>query len=145
MFPSAKELEALGAGSMSTEAIASLVMAALLKGKGKKGFGKGKGKGKGGKRDKDPDRERIVQPPAGIRHDTGEKSERKDGDIDMTGRPGPHGEDPSEGNWVFEAKGKGLAKRWKWKKIDPVRDAERAAKRARMEAEEALKAAETAA
>merc|ERR1712217_326360 len=60
-------------------------------GKGCKGFGKGKTQ-----KDKTP-------------------GSMTDASKDMTGKPGPNGEDPSTGRWVWQSTGAGTAKKWKWR------------------------------
>merc|ERR1719277_2889372 len=90
----------------------------MMKGKGKgfSSFGKGKGKGKGGK----------GRMPGS----------KTDPNLDMKGKPGPNGEDPSEGRWSFESKGANAPKKWKWKKERT--EEERAAKKAKKEYEELM-------
>eukprot|EP00930_Biecheleria_cincta_P045409 TRINITY_DN3129_c2_g1_i1.p1 TRINITY_DN3129_c2_g1~~TRINITY_DN3129_c2_g1_i1.p1 ORF type:complete len:132 (-),score=25.61 TRINITY_DN3129_c2_g1_i1:189-584(-) len=103
-------------GQMKTEFVAAAALCMMMKGM-MKGGGKGKGKGW------------INMPKM-----PGEKIVPTE---DKTGEPGPNGEDPESGRWTFESRGQGMAPRWRWRKIDPVKEAERARKRALYEAEEA--------
>lgn len=58
-----------------------------------------------------------------------------DPDADLKGKPGPNGE--TNGRWSFESNGAGARKKWKWK--PDITPEERAAKRAKKQAEEELK------
>eukprot|EP00440_Ansanella_granifera_P042363 gb/GFBE01045928.1/.p1 GENE.gb/GFBE01045928.1/~~gb/GFBE01045928.1/.p1 ORF type:complete len:161 (+),score=46.98 gb/GFBE01045928.1/:1-483(+) len=123
-----------GMWSPAKEAEYNQMMAVMMK--GMMNMFKGKGKGKFGK---------GKLTPKGMNAETGEVSARKNPDADMEGKPGPNGEDPSTGRWSFESKGKGAAKRWKWKPTNPEKELERAMKRAKHEAREAEEAAQAAA
>eukprot|EP00930_Biecheleria_cincta_P098461 TRINITY_DN90117_c0_g1_i1.p1 TRINITY_DN90117_c0_g1~~TRINITY_DN90117_c0_g1_i1.p1 ORF type:complete len:224 (+),score=50.84 TRINITY_DN90117_c0_g1_i1:151-822(+) len=68
--------------------------------------------------------------------------DRRDPDMDMKGKHGPNGEAPEEGRWVFESKGFGKMKKWKWRRINEEKELRRAEKRAQQELEEAEEQAE---
>merc|ERR550532_2288906 len=88
----------------------------MMKGKGMKGEGKGmKGEGKG--KGTSPWTRQMANP-----------------DLDMKGKPGPHGEPPETGRWSFESAGVGQPKRWKWKKERSEEEREAKRQRKAMEA-----------
>merc|ERR1711974_1779 len=45
-----------------------------------------------------------------------------DPDLDMWGKPGPHGEDPESGRWSYESKGIGAGKKWRWKPASKIEE-----------------------
>eukprot|EP00930_Biecheleria_cincta_P007480 TRINITY_DN1086_c0_g1_i1.p2 TRINITY_DN1086_c0_g1~~TRINITY_DN1086_c0_g1_i1.p2 ORF type:complete len:167 (+),score=46.63 TRINITY_DN1086_c0_g1_i1:59-559(+) len=51
---------------------------------------------------------------------------RNDPNVDMEGKPGPKGEDPSTGRWTWGSNGANNGKKWKWKPF--MTEEQRAAK-----------------